>query len=124
MATYSELGDVGSMDASWVSLEGDRERFSADEAMDAFEQLRAEMADEHGVWFSATVIVQKDGSYEFSYNYTEPVKFGGSRDPLDESYVADLARHPCPWDEIPEWHPVKRDYSEESWAAALAKGIE
>ena len=90
--------------------------------MDAFEQLRAEMSDDHGAWFSATVIVQREGSYEFAYNYTDPVEW--EEGVLDESYIADLARHPRPWDEIPEWHPVKRDYSEDSWAAALAKEIE
>ena len=120
-ATYSELASVCGIDASWIGNDGSRTRFPAKLAMRAFRPLRGATADEHGVWFSATVIVQQDGSYEFAYNYTDPVEW--EEGVLDESYIADLARHPRPWGEVPEWHPVKRDYTEESWAAALAKGI-
>lgn len=72
-----------------------------------------------GSWFSFTCSVESSGKYHFTFNYDEPVMFG-EREPLRDSWIKELRRHPRPWHLIPYWHPVKQDFTEQQWADDIA----
>ncbi len=112
---FVRLGAVTSVDFMRDGPEGS-ERVVDTMIHRPFRALREAMADEHGTWFSASVEVQRDGRYSFAFNYDELPTWGGERAVLSETLVADLMQFPRPWGEIPDWHPVKQDYTEESWA--------
>jgi hypothetical protein len=88
--------------------------FECDQALDG---LREAMADEHGTWLSCGLEMASDGWYSFSYDYDDRPKWPDGREIAPESLIADLKLFPRPWSEVPDWHPVKEQYTEESWAA-------
>lgn len=89
---------------------------------DEFVDLKEAMADEHGGWLTATCVVSRDGSYDFTFNYDslEQLAWYDSTEIPDEAWEVDLIRFPRPWAEIPDWHLVKQKYTEKSWARQVA----
>lgn len=73
-----------------------------------------------GTWFSFTCTIDRDGAYHFSFNYDDHATFADGREPLRDSWIKELRRHPRPWHLIPDWHPVKHDYTEQEWADDIA----
>lgn len=92
--------------------------FSCDMELD---DLREAMADEHGTWFSCEVTISADGAYRFTYNYDERPTWSSDRPIEDDTFVADLQQFPRPWSEIPQWHPVRQRFTQESWTAETAR---
>lgn len=90
-------------------------------AEDKFMELRDGMADEQGVWLSCRMSLQPSGAYEFDYNWDDRPVWPDGMEVDDESLYADLQDHPRPWSSIPAWHPVKQNYTEESWAAETTR---
>lgn len=66
---------------------------------------------------SSTLTIQRGGQFGFGFNDDQKVDWPSGRPITDEASVGDLQRHPRPWAEIPDWHPVKQQYTQESWAA-------
>jgi hypothetical protein len=87
--------------------------FECDQALDG---LREAMADEHGTWLTCGLEMASDGWYSFSYNYDDRPTWPDGREIASESLIADLKLFPRPWAEVPDWHPVKEQYTEVSWA--------
>lgn len=73
-----------------------------------------------GTWFSFTCTIDRDGGYHFTFNYDQHVPFADGHEPLRDSWIKELRRHPRPWHLIPDWHPVKHDYTEQQWADDVA----
>lgn len=73
----------------------------------AYADLREAMATgKHGAWFSSSMTVDRQGRFEFAFDYlNEP---GWGVQPTDEALLEDLAAHPRPASEIPAWHPAYR----------------
>jgi hypothetical protein len=88
--------------------------FTADQA---YESLREAMVDEHGAWISSTMELTPDGRYSFTFNYAQERAWPDGLPITREALEEDLREHPRPWAEIPDWHPVKQDHTEETWAA-------
>jgi hypothetical protein len=75
------------------------------------------MTDEHGVWLSSSVTIERDGRYSFRFNYDEQPTWGDGLPVQRDGFLADLQRTPVRGRRCPDWHPAKQDYTEESWAA-------
>ncbi|CAM3969255.1 hypothetical protein [Janibacter anophelis] len=73
-----------------------------------------------GTWFSMECWVLPSGEYHFTFNYDQPATFG-DREPVEESWINDLRRHPRDWDKIPDWHLVKQRYTEDEWLASVQR---
>lgn len=103
-------------------LDGSSRRFRAMTATIEFPDLQVAMyTPDKGTWFSATCAVEPPGSFSYSFNYDEEPQFEEAyEEPLEESWVKELRRHPRPWALIPGWHPVRRNFTEDEWAADLA----
>lgn len=86
-----------------------------------YERLREAMADEHGAWVSSRMTLTPQGEYRFTFNYDQKQDWPDGRPITPDSWVEDLRRHPRPWAEIPDWHPVKEQFTQESWARELAE---
>ena len=85
----------------------------------AFRELRPIMATpEHGAWFSARATAVRGDTLRISYNYDERPAW--DTEPDEASVVEDLEDNPRPWGEIPDWHPVRKKYDEQSWEAFRA----
>lgn len=63
------------------------------------------MVDEHGSWCSSTLTI---GEVEEGI--------------VEGPWVQDAEKYPRPWSEIPDWRPVKQQFTEESWTAKTAAG--
>lgn len=120
-ATYVELGDVSSVEFWRTERDGSRTWVDDTSSWEAFRELRAAMAGPHGAWLSATLTLHADGQYAFSYNYDERPRWADGMEVEPEGFLADQQRFPRPWEEIPDWHPVKERYTEQSWAAETAR---
>ncbi|AZI58822.1 hypothetical protein EH165_12425 [Nakamurella antarctica] len=86
-------------------------------AVHAFIKLRKLMVTpEHGTWLSAVAIVDRDrNSFDIKYNYDrEPV---WHISPGPDGDIADMERFPRPYGEIPEWHAVRKQFTEQQWLA-------
>lgn len=102
-------------------VNGVQERFRSVQAALAMPDLQEAMVEaEKGTWFSVICVVEPPGSYSFSFNYDEHVTFPDGSEPLEETWVKELRRHPRPWALIPGWHPVKRKFTADEWDADLA----
>ncbi|AZI58815.1 hypothetical protein EH165_12385 [Nakamurella antarctica] len=79
--------------------------------------LREAMATpNHGVWFSCKTVLDRDlNSLEIAYNYDDRPEW--AVEPYDETYIDDLEHFPRPYAEIPEWHPVRSEFTEQQWLA-------
>lgn len=74
-----------------------------------------------GSWLSFTCAVSPSHSFDFAFNYDEPVSFGIERGPADETWERELTDHPRSWALIPDWCYVKRTFSEVEWDRRRAK---
>lgn len=103
-------------------LGGASRRFRAMTTTIEFPDLQELMySPEKGTWFSATCVVEPPGSFSYAFNYDDQPKFEEAyEEPLEESWIKELRRHPRPWALIPSWHPVKRKFTEDEWNADLA----
>lgn len=98
-----------------------RESVNIGKAIIAVRQLQDAMYQPGlGTWFSFTCTIDSDGAYHYTFNYDEHVPFPDGREPLRDSWIKELRRHPRPWHLIPEWHPVKQDFTEQEWADDIA----
>lgn len=96
-------------------------RFFPDEATIASDELQMAMYEPgKGTWISMECSVELSGAYHFLFNYDQPATFG-DREPLEGSWINELRRHPRPWALIPQWHPVKQKFTEQEWAADVAR---
>jgi hypothetical protein len=117
---YSQLATAAAIDCDGYT--------AARELIDVFPwswgrkyyELRAAMADENGAWFTSTLDLTRGQDYVFSFEYQE--KPAWNTELADDICIADLKMFPRPWDKIPDWHPVRRLYTQESWRAELSKG--
>lgn len=114
------LGDVTSVEFLRRG-QGGEDRVTDTTVHRPFRALRRAMTDEHGAWLSASVTIERDGRYAFSFNYDEQPTWADGAPVEPEGFLADLQRFPRPWAEVPEWHPAKQRYTEESWAAETTR---
>lgn len=110
------LGDVTSVEFL-RKRPGGEDRVTDTTVHRPYRILRKAMTDEHGAWLSSSVTIERDGRYSFSFNCDEEPKWADGLPVEREGFLADLQRNPRPWAEVPDWHPAKQDYTEESWAA-------
>ncbi|AZI58828.1 suppressor of fused domain protein [Nakamurella antarctica] len=82
--------------------------------------MRPAMATpEVGAWFTATVVVdrlQDLFTIDFEYD-ADPVWVDR---PYDVNFIDDEVSFPRPYSQIPRWHPVRENFTEQEWATTLA----
>lgn len=118
-AVFSSVGSVDSLDTVLRVAGEDQYIREVDEAWDAYGALKEGMADEDGAWLSFCLTMTPGGEYTFDYNYDDQPQARDGVEVIPELYVEDLQKYPRPWAEIPDWHPVRQQYTAESWEAFL-----
>lgn len=118
---YVSQAGVAMLDFIKVGADGSRELLFDYSADLPYEELRRAMVDDHGAWISSRMLLSPEGAFRFTFNYDEREDWLDGRQILDESWVTDMVRHPRPWAEIPDWHPVKAQFDEQGWAQELAR---
>jgi hypothetical protein len=74
-------------------------------AVYAYADLREAMAGHgHGAWFSSSMTLDRGGHFDFAFDYVSEPRWGVR--PTDDALLADLAAHPRPESEVPQWHPA------------------
>ncbi|MBW3083883.1 hypothetical protein KEM60_00062 [Austwickia sp. TVS 96-490-7B] len=91
------------------------------EAIAFARQLRKDMYDpEQGAWLSLDVDLNKlTDEVNFTFNWDNKSTLWDAH-PDDIEYVVDMEEYPRPWALIPDWHPVRGKYTEQSWNEFLA----
>ncbi|MFT4082980.1 MAG: hypothetical protein QM638_10370 [Nocardioides sp.] len=118
-AEFVSVGAYGSLDAFVVGPNGQRQRSNADDAGWDWITLKKAMTDEHGSWYSSTLTIEPDLSYEFTYNYTDDPSDKVEEGIVRDLWIQDAELYPRPWAEIPDWHPVKHEFTQDTWTAHL-----
>lgn len=118
---FAQIGSVASLDVQVTRVAGQVEYVSGRKLISPLRQLKEASRTEHGSWISLTLTLTPDGQYSFNYNYDEEFHPRSGVDFIPQLYVEDLQKYPRPWAEIPDWHPVRQQYTEESWAAEVGK---
>lgn len=116
---FAQVGSVTSLDVQVTTPGGEIEYISGRKLLTPLRELKEASGTDHGSWLSLALTLTPAGQYSFDYNYDEEFHPRSGVDFIPDLYVEEMKKYPRPWAEIPDWHPVKQQYTEDTWSAEI-----